>query len=92
MNFRGHHKRKVTTVGVYALAKKRNINQVSREAWFLAVAGDDVNGGLKDRQNLSIEPPWLNVWCRSMLTLSSPTSVVLQMRMPRLQFQPMELP
>ena len=49
VNFRGHHKRKVTTVGGYSLAKKRNIGQVSAEALVLAVAGDALNGGLKDR-------------------------------------------
>ena len=46
VNFRGHHKRKVTTVGGYSLAKKRNIGQVSAEALVLAVAGDALNGGL----------------------------------------------
>ena len=48
MNFRGGHKRKVTVVGGYCFAKKRNIGQVSSDTLAATVAGDPEHCGLKD--------------------------------------------
>eukprot|EP00959_Pyramimonas_sp_CCMP1952_P363723 7616767-Pyramimonas_sp.AAC.1 len=49
VNFRGSNKRKITTVGGYALAKKRNVGQCAADTLVKVCAGDAINGGVKDR-------------------------------------------